>query len=96
MPSPYSYFADIWLPLPPNFLVIVLSVYAWHGRSVLPALAFSTASLLTALWVAGLLIEDAVINFEAKTVGVNFQEFEPAQTSQNRMRFLHDTLTLKL
>ncbi len=62
---------------------------------MLPALAFSIASLFTALWVVGLLIEDALINIETKTIRVNFQEFELAQTRHHGTMFLQDAFDLK-
>lgn len=73
MTSPYSYSADIWLPTFTIFLLIVLFVYSWRGRSVAGALPFAIASLFTALWAVGSLIEYAAINPEAKTTWVKFQ-----------------------
>jgi hypothetical protein len=47
---PSSHYLDIWLPVFMIFLLIALSVYSWHGRSVPGALPFAIASLFTALW----------------------------------------------
>lgn len=54
-------------------LLIALSVSSWRGRSVPGALPFAFASLFTALWAIGSVIEYAAINLEVKTTWVKFQ-----------------------
>lgn len=73
MTWPYSYFPHICLPIFTVFLLITLSVSSWRGRSVPGALAFAMASLFTALWAVGWVIEYAAINLEVKTTWVKFQ-----------------------
>jgi len=69
----YSYSADVWLPVFTIFFLITLSVNSWRGRSVPGALPFAIASLFTALWAAGSLIEYTAINPEVKTTWVMLQ-----------------------
>jgi PAS domain S-box-containing protein len=73
MTWPYSYSADIWLPILTVFLLIALAVYSWRGRSVPGALPFAIASLLTALWAVGSVIEYAAIDLTVKMTWVRFQ-----------------------
>jgi signal transduction histidine kinase len=73
MTSPYLYSADIWLPVFTIFLLIALSVYAWRGRSVPGALPFAIASLLTAIWAVGSVMEYLALDLEVKIVWVKFQ-----------------------
>jgi signal transduction histidine kinase len=73
MTWPYSYSADIWLPILTVFLLIALAVYSWRGRSVPGALPFAIASLLTALWAVGSVIEYAAIDLAVKMTWVKFQ-----------------------
>ena len=73
MTWPYSYSAGIWVPVFTVFLLIALSVYSWRGRGVPGALPFAIASLFTALWAVGSVIESAAINPEVKATWVRFQ-----------------------
>jgi signal transduction histidine kinase len=73
MPSPYSNSADIWLPVFTVFLLIALSAYSWRGRSVPGALPFAIASLFTALWVVGSVMEYAAMDLAVKITWVKFQ-----------------------
>jgi signal transduction histidine kinase len=73
MTWPYSYSPDIWLPVLTVFLLIALSVYSWRGRSVPGALPFAIASLLTALWAVGSVMEYAAIDLAVQITWVNFQ-----------------------
>ena len=73
MTWPYTYFPDIWLPIFTVILLIALSVYSWRGRSVPGALPFAIASIFTALWVAGSMMEYAAIIPELKITWVKFQ-----------------------
>jgi PAS domain S-box-containing protein len=73
MTWPYSYSPDIWLPGFTIFLLIALSIYSWRGRSVPGALPFAIASIFTALWAVGSVLEYAAIDLEVKTSWVRFQ-----------------------
>ena len=73
MTWPYSYSPDIWLPVLTVFLLIALSVYSWRGRSVPGALPFAIASLLTALWAVGSIMEYAAIGLAVQINWVKFQ-----------------------
>ena len=73
MTWPYSYSPDIWLPGFTVFLLIALSVYSWRGRGVPGALPFAIASLFTALWAVGSVMEYAAINPEVKTTWLRIQ-----------------------
>jgi len=86
MTWPYSYFADICLPVFTACLLITLSVYSWPVRSVPRALWITMARLFTALWSVGSILEYAAINFEAKITRVKFQVLELTQTSHHLMR----------
>jgi signal transduction histidine kinase len=69
----YSYSSDIWLPVFTIFLLIALSVYSWRGRSVPGALPFAIASLFSAFWAVGLVLEYAAIDVEVKSSWMRFQ-----------------------
>jgi signal transduction histidine kinase len=73
MTWPYSYSPDIWLPVFTVFLLIALSVYSWRGRSVPGVLPFAIASLFTALWAVGSIMEYAAIDPEVKITWAKFQ-----------------------
>ena len=73
MTWPYSYSPDIWLPVFTVFLLIALSVYSWRGRSVPGALPFAIASLFTALWAVGSIMEYAATDLAVKITWVKFQ-----------------------
>ena len=73
MTWPFSYSPDIWLPIFTIFLLITLSAYSWRGRSVPGALPFSIASLFTALWAVGSIMEYAAIDLAVKITWVKFQ-----------------------
>ena len=69
----YAYSPDIWLPVFTIFLLIALSVYSWRGRTVPGALPFAIASIFTALWAVGSVLEYAAIDLEVKASWVRFQ-----------------------
>jgi hypothetical protein len=48
-------------------------VYSWRGRTVPGALPFAIASLITALWAVGSVMEHAAINLAAKLAWLKFQ-----------------------
>ena len=73
MTWPYSYSPDIWLPVFTVFLLIALSVYSWRGRSVPGALPLAIASLFTALWAVGSVMEYAATDLAVKITWVKFQ-----------------------
>src|SRR5512133_2889493 len=73
MTSSYSYSADIWLPVFTVFLLTALSVYSWRGRSVPGALPLAIASLFTALWAVGSIMEYAAIDLAVKISWMKFQ-----------------------
>jgi signal transduction histidine kinase len=73
MTWPYSYSPDIWLPVFTIFLLIALSVYSWRGRSVPGALPFAIASLFTALWAVGSVLEYVATDLAVKITWVKFQ-----------------------
>jgi len=80
MTWPYS--PDIWLPVFTIFLLFALSVYSWRGRSVPGALSFAIASLFTALWAIGSVMEYAAIDLDIKISWVKFQSFwQPLATT---------------
>jgi signal transduction histidine kinase len=69
----YSYPPYIWLPVFTVFLLIALFVYSWHGRSLPGAFPFAIASLFTALWGIGLVLQYAAVDIELKTTWIKFQ-----------------------
>ena len=73
MTSPYPYSPDFWLPVFTVFFLIALSVYGWRGRSVPGGLPFAIASLFTALWAVGSVMEYAAMDLAVKTSWVKFQ-----------------------
>ena len=73
MTWPYSYSADIWLPVFTVFLLVALSVYSWRDRSVPGALPFAIASLFTALWAVGSVMEHAATDLAVRITWMKFQ-----------------------
>ena len=73
MTWPYSYSTDIWLPAFTVVLLVALSAYSWRGRGLPGALPFAMASLFTALWAAGSVMEYAATDPSVRIAWQNFQ-----------------------
>ena len=73
MTWPYIYSPEIWLPVFTVFLLMALSMYSWRGRSVPGAVPLALASLFTALWAIGSVMEYSAIDLAVKITWVMFQ-----------------------
>lgn len=73
MSWPYSFTADLWLPIFTTIFLIGLGWYGWRRRSVPGALYFAVGSLLAAAWVAGSVMELAATDTGTKIFWVKFQ-----------------------
>ena len=69
----YPYSADIWISVFTVLLLVALCVYSWRDYSVPGAPLFASASLFTALWAVGSVMEYASTDLAIKITWVKFQ-----------------------
>ena len=69
----YAYTSHIWPSLLTVLLLVVLSTFAWHRRSVPGALPFMFGCLFATLWAAGSVMEYLAVDMAVKVFWAKFQ-----------------------